>query len=347
MPAKKHHYVPVFYQKGFADAEGLLWVYDRKLKNYKHLHPNVMCRAEDLYAVRPDNAPKDRRIETDILSPIESDAAPIIRKLVPGIALSEEETAKLAFFIALQRTRLPSFGRAVSKMQEVNMEQLMRIQFANVDRATTALNELAAWTSEKVDIEPESMVKAVLNDEIKITATERPFLEAMFEQAKTLTKWMGRAHWSFLVAPASHPFILCDHPFTIVPPEGVRLDGVGPGLPGVVNYFPINRRLCLKLRHGVFAMRFWDIDSLYVHLVNRNVAANSERFIMCANKQLLEDIVASSGCSEFTALERFSVDVLKSDENESFVKFSFRPGRYFYNKQLTGECRANVIDSPL
>jgi hypothetical protein len=29
---KLHHYVPQFYQKGFADADGLLWVYDRRTK---------------------------------------------------------------------------------------------------------------------------------------------------------------------------------------------------------------------------------------------------------------------------------------------------------------------------
>src|ERR1700682_2162478 len=72
MAAKKHHYVPVFYQKGFADADGLLWVYDRNHETSKQLHPKVVCRAEDLYAVRPKNAPRDRTIETDVLSPIES-----------------------------------------------------------------------------------------------------------------------------------------------------------------------------------------------------------------------------------------------------------------------------------
>src|ERR1022692_68106 len=171
MAAKKHHYVPVFYQKGFADAEGLLWVYDRKLKTYKHLSPKVICRAEDLYAVRPDNAPRDRRIETDVLSPIDGHTAPIIRKLAPGVALSKEETARLAFFIALQRSRLPSFGRAISKVYEVSMEQAMRMQFANVDRATATLKQLATWSGEPVELEPASMMKAVLNREIKIAAT--------------------------------------------------------------------------------------------------------------------------------------------------------------------------------
>jgi Protein of unknown function (DUF4238) len=223
--AKKHHYVPVFYQKGFADAEGLLWVYDRKLKTYKHLHPKIICREEDLYTVRPDNAPRDRRIETDVLAPIDGDAASIIRKLVPGVALGKEETARLALFIALQRSRLPSFGRAISKVYEVSMEQAMQMQFANVDRATTILKEVAEWSGKPVEVEPASMVKAVRQRGIKITATERPFLQNMFEISTRFAGWMGQsADWSFLVAPTTHPFILCDHPFTSVPPEGMVPD---------------------------------------------------------------------------------------------------------------------------
>jgi len=331
MAAKKHHYVPVFYQKGFGDAENMLWVYDRKLKTYKHLHPKVICRQEDLYTVRPGNAPTDRRIETDVLSPIEGIAAPIIRRLAPGIPLSQDKIAWLAFFIALQRSRLPSFGRAISKVYEVNMEQALRMQFANVDRATAAFSQLAK-TGKKVDVDPASMVKAVLNREIKIAATERPFLENMFEMALRLAGWMGRADWSFLVAPMSHPFILCDNPFTAVPAEGMALEGVGPGCPGVVNYFPITKRLCLRLYYGRFDTRFWDIDSLYVRLVNRNVAANSERFIMGSNRHQLEDIISSSGCEGFEEGERFKVDVLTSNEMKALVKFSFPPGRYFYHK---------------
>ena len=36
-PPKKHHYVPVFYQRYFTNDKGLLWVYDRKLKTYNAL----------------------------------------------------------------------------------------------------------------------------------------------------------------------------------------------------------------------------------------------------------------------------------------------------------------------
>ncbi len=87
MPAKKHHYVPVFYQKGFADADLMLWRYDRHLHEYKHLPPKVICREEDLYAVRAEDGTWDRRIESEVLSPIDNTAADIIRNLAPGTSL--------------------------------------------------------------------------------------------------------------------------------------------------------------------------------------------------------------------------------------------------------------------
>jgi hypothetical protein len=76
-------------------------------------------------------------------------------------------------------------------------------------------------------------------------------------------------------------------------------------------------------------MKFLDIDSLYVRLVNRNVAANSERFIMGSDKQQLADIVVSSGSTGYEAGERFSVDVLMSNEMKALVKFSFSPRALF------------------
>ena len=113
MPVRKHHYVPVFYQWGFADSQGLVWVYDRVRKTYKHLSPRVVCRAQDFYAVRPEGAPKDQRIRTDILGPLEGRAAPVIRKIGVEVQLTFEEMDHLCLFIGLQFARVPSFSKAV------------------------------------------------------------------------------------------------------------------------------------------------------------------------------------------------------------------------------------------
>jgi hypothetical protein len=331
MPAKKHHYVPVFYQKGFADADGLLWVYDRKLQTYKKLHPIVLCRAEDLYAVRPENAPRDRTIETDVLSPIEGVAAPIVRKLSPGVALDRREVRALVMFIGLQFTRLPSFGRAVSRTLETTMDEWLRMQFGTLKRAESALKELESQNGES-DISAEAMVDAVVNKKVKAKANETAFLRHMFEQANTLGLWLEDSQWTFLVAPHSSGFIVCDHPFVSVPAEGTVLDGMSYGVPGATSYFPITQALCLRVRHGDYGFSYQNVDSRTVRTVNHNIAANSDRFIMGSNRRQLEAIVEKSGCVNPEPGERFSIDFLKTDENESLLKFTIRPRRYFYVK---------------
>src|SRR5271167_4542096 len=65
---RKHHYVPVFYQKHFVNQHGLLWVYDRSLGTCKELHPASVCCEKDFYTVRPKDAPWDRRVETEIFN---------------------------------------------------------------------------------------------------------------------------------------------------------------------------------------------------------------------------------------------------------------------------------------
>ena len=157
MAARKHHYVPVFYQKGFADREGRVWVYDRVRKVLQYLPPKVVCRAEDFYAVRPAGAPRDRRIETDILSPIEGLAAPVIKSVDARADLTQEDGACLCMFIGLQYGRVPSFARAVARAVEQQMQQMTRIQFANVERAAMALRDIEERTGKAVDVDPASV----------------------------------------------------------------------------------------------------------------------------------------------------------------------------------------------
>jgi hypothetical protein len=51
---------------------------------------------------------------------------------------------------------------------------------------------------------------------------------------------------------------------------------------------------------------------------------------MSSSLQQLEAIVERSGCEEMEPGERFSIDVIHADINNSMVKFVIHPRRYFY-----------------
>lgn len=335
MPARKHHYVPVFYQKGFADSEGLVWVYDRDLKTCKHLHPTVVCLGKDLYTVRHDGAPWDRRIETDILSPIESVAASLIRKIHAGERLSLEEVDDLSFFIGLQFTRVPSFAMAVSAAVEMMMNEGLRVQFANVERVQSALHHYQEATGESLNVEAASMVDSIATNRVRIraAATERPFLESMFDQAKLLAGFVAKSNWTILISPPGAGFISSDVPLVSLPPPNLDLTdtGIGYGIPGGINYFALSNKMCLEMRFGGYCYRYVNVDRRYVRMVNRNIAATSDRFVISSSDRQIKSIVDDCGLAAMEYTKRVAVDVIKANTGEPLVRVQRRhPPMYFY-----------------
>jgi hypothetical protein len=63
--------------------------------------------------------------------------------------------------------------------------------------------------------------------------------------------------------------------------------------------------------------------------VNKNIAANSDRFILGPDRAQLEGIVDSSRSAD-TEPDRVRVDVAQSDANSALVRIATRRRRYFY-----------------
>ncbi len=278
---RKHHNVPVFYQNNFVNERGLLWVYDRGRATYRELHPLVICFEKDLYAVKPENKPRDMQVESRILGTIDSTGFRGIRQFQVGRPNSEAEEA-VALFTAFQWARLPTISRDIRLTYAKAIEELSRITFANVERAKAVMEKYARDTGESIKVTPESMVEAVQGKHIEITATEIPFLTNMMEQAVSLAKLLMGLNWEVLVAVEETGFIICDCPVVVVPPKGSRQ--VGFLVPGSAKYFPLSRHLCLRFGDPGNSRRLRKIDKESVRIVNQNIAANSERFIMCPSR---------------------------------------------------------------
>jgi Protein of unknown function (DUF4238) len=330
MAPRKHHYVPKFYQRGFADLEGLLWVYDRQQQVYRHLAPQVVCREQNLYAVRPDGVPPDQRVETDILSPVESFAATVIRKTAKRQRPNRDELDMLGFFIGFQFTRLPSFGRAVRGTYNSAINLMARIQFANTERVRDFLDRMRDETGVDDVVEAEGMIEGINSGAIRLVATERPFLENMLQQAQTLAEFTSVAEWRILVAPPETGFIICDHPFSTVAPPEWREQGVSYGIPGASSYFPLTRQLCLRLRFVGFSFDYETVGRREVRIINQNLCANSDRFIMGPEREQLDFVIGRSMCQTPEPGERFLVETIYEREDDGLQKFVILRRRYFY-----------------
>jgi hypothetical protein len=327
--ARKHHYVPVFYQKNFCNASGLLWVYDRRLATYKELPPKSVCFEKDLYALKRENAPRERRIETVCLSLIDGMGSTAIRELLSGNA-SRDAFDALAYFIGVQFSRLPATGKAISSLYVRGASEVMRLMAVDVGRMQSVLDRYARETGEAIGVSAESMVDAVKQNGIEVVATEVPFLQNIFTMAEDLSDVIVRLDWQILVAPPQTGFIICDSPVVVVPPRGT--DDVGFMVPGAVKYFPLTYRHCLRLgdEGGAFGCR--KVSKETVQVINYNLAANSERFIMGPEKPQLVSVVLRSKSVDENSTPRFTVEATKQDDDGSLQKVTFQPRRYFYGK---------------
>src|SRR5215472_12478565 len=137
----------------------------------------------------------------------------------------------------------------------------------------------------------------------------------MLEQAESLSKVLLHLDWEVLVARKDTGFIICDCPVVVVPPRGS--DQVGFLVPGSAKYLPLSGTLCLRLGDVGTRRTYRAIDKEAVRVINQNIAANSERFIMGPSRVQLENVVSRSGCTQIEETPRFILETVESDENGS------------------------------
>jgi hypothetical protein len=116
----------------------------------------------------------------------------------------------------------------------------------------------------------------------------------------------------------------------VVPPRGVS--DVGFLVPGAVKYFPLTRRYCLRFGDAGGAVSHRKVGKGTVQIINYNIAANSERFIMGPEKAQLVSVVRHSESIEEDLTPRFTTETVEGGDG-SLLKMTFQPRRYFYGKK--------------
>ena len=141
---KRHHYVPVFYQKCFTETDERLWLYDRHTQRFSRTHPRNICCENDLYTVDPKDT-KNRILEVKWLSKIDGDGAAAIRQFKAGIRLDQEWKESFSLFMAQQITRTPAFRDHTTKGYRLMGEEYLRLGFTDVERARSMLERYRHW----------------------------------------------------------------------------------------------------------------------------------------------------------------------------------------------------------
>lgn len=327
--ARKHHYVPVFYQKHFTNENGLVFVYDRVRQSYQELHPRSICFQTDLYSTKPtDGRPRDRRLETQILSDIDGKSAAAIRESAALHYPRGETLAQMAVFAALQYLRVPTNDTLMRAIYSEGANDLTEVAFSSVERAEASMRRYEERTGKRLRISPQEMVEAVTRGELTAEANEIPFLRSIVEHAKFFAKTLAGLKLEFLISPPAVGYILTDNPLTTVPAKGDKRIGLVNW--GTFTYIPVTRLICL--RYGITGHdSFREIGREDVRLINQNLAINSERFIMGPNRRQLESVVRRSRSESVDPTPRFIFDKFTQENGGILRKLTHAPrAHYFY-----------------
>jgi hypothetical protein len=218
--SRRHHYLPIFYLKGFIDPDHspFLWIYGKE--NDDIIKSNVVNAAvrKDYYSfVSPEGSMDPDTVET-MLSTVESYAAPVFRKIIERRDLNDEERSHFALFLALLYVRVPSFRENLEKSMGDFMKKLNFFMASHKEGFEASIKRVERDTGKEIGMPIEELRKFVLEGEYDITVIPEMSLAMGIELVPKFTEIFFHMQWIFFTAPEDYKFVTSDNPLSVYDP---------------------------------------------------------------------------------------------------------------------------------
>ena len=191
---KNQHYIPQMLSKRFANQEGKLYVYDKNHpeKGVQKKDPKKTFVRRHLYSQEEEDGTRDVSVETEFLAPIESDASPVIEKiisaarmkLVPELSAIEKRSFLTFFYYQMMRLpavrnnfvdevseELTSYLEAESRVRPLNTYE--RALLVEGDARERHLKNASVNTLRSSPVGKE-MIDEIVNGSLCVAAIKRP-----------------------------------------------------------------------------------------------------------------------------------------------------------------------------
>jgi hypothetical protein len=294
---KRHHYLPQKYQEGFC-RDGSLWLFDRKLGQFRNQTPINTCLERHFYSVEDGEGKKDAELEI-VNAKVEGLAWPLIEKLESRQPLSLEERTHFAEFVTLMRFRTPEFERAYNEMSEGLMRRFTKDIFSSVEQTEKILNQ----EPKEERVTPQEIYEFVQSDEYRINVHRNASLKTMVDLVTELTPEIMALSWMIIHATPETSFVTTDAPFVLLPPRDFKAHGIrGYGLRtlGTLKVFPLSQKACLIMGDVIknkmgFLISHQDAGVGKVKEINLALTSRCERFLLGRDEALVRSLTARSG----------------------------------------------------
>lgn len=260
----RHHYIPQFYLRGFSipKREDNVWVYDHGKKNPYAANVSKVGQKRAYYTAIMKDGTKDARLEKHF-GDIESNAAPVIRKLLAEDAtLSEDEHIHLMSFAAHIFCRVPRYREWMERFASDLARNMVKMSVLHSGRLE---RQYAEWEAQgKEPAAPMEEFRNFILDDDAYTLDPHPNLAlvGMVHSAVGVLEHLLEMKWVFIRPREASYFITSDNPYTMIRPGQPMGAPVGLAMNDIEVTFPLGSGLCMVGR--------WDGLEGF-HYVNHNV----------------------------------------------------------------------------
>lgn len=247
MQTRRHHFVPRFLLAGFTNDDGVLFVHDlHRRRRPWPVKPEGAAHERDFYRVNVPGEPPS--LAEDALSRIESEAAPLIRRVIDEQTLpSGVERETLLWFVALLAVRVPKQRAETSRFATDLMRLKLEAILSSPERYASHIERLRKAGKDVSGLSREELQEALRDPAITMVMDQTWSVGQMFEAVKTLAPAVVARQWSVLAArPEAPNFICSDHPVSLLPRRPtLGLRPLGWAMPDTFAFVPLSKRVGL------------------------------------------------------------------------------------------------------
>jgi len=274
---KRHHYIPVFYLKGFIDPynKPYIWAYEKGNSRIIKATAENLAVKEHYYSFPTPDGEKDTETFEYMLHAVENTTAPVIRKIKNNESLSDQERADFSLFLGIMMTRVPGYRQKVEKMTADFIRRMNKFMACNPEILKAEIEKWEEDSGEKMDIPIEDLRKFIIDDEYNIEI--KPYFSLGFVRlANDFAPIFFNMKWAFYRATDDYKFVTSDSPLFFTDPthDPNSFYGVGLANKNVEITFPISKDLSL--------VATWKGIEGYVQCKNRQVKEITRRTVLSA-----------------------------------------------------------------
>jgi hypothetical protein len=251
-PSRRHHLLPQFYMRAFADERQQATVRERETGRDFTTHTKNIFVETDYYTVTSEEAENDHGLIEGLYAKVEGVAAPIFEALRrDNFPLSDQDRSEFASFMALQITR----GRLFRDFMERATEQMGKAMLRTAAEAPPGYWERkhAEWEANPEGPEPPPTMTERERRTMRegtgfdIRPSREHVVEMSFASLEEMTFVLFAMNWR-LVSFREPCLFTSEHPISYwrEPSPADRMMGIGPATADEVR-FPLSPTRALVL----------------------------------------------------------------------------------------------------